>query len=88
MHPCCAHDALAPLAEAVLAGMRFDEGEDVSFLFSGYAEVPPPQLLRFPDSSTHLFVANDLFGADDQEPVPALHIFWPSEIPLLSHTRR
>ncbi len=80
MHSECAHAAIAPLAQRVPAGRRFDEGDDVSDLFGS---TEPARLLRFPDSSTHLFRANELFRHDGEPPVPALQLFWPSEEPLL-----
>jgi Domain of unknown function (DUF4262) len=63
MCPECAYEAIEPLAAAVLAGRRFDEGDDVTDLYrERYPDPPPPQLLRFPDSSTHLLVANDMYA--------------------------
>jgi hypothetical protein len=84
MHPECAHAAVEPLVRQVLAGRRFDEGDDLTAVYDDL----PPELLRFPDSSTHLFVANDLYRAPGRPPVPALQVFWPSEIGLLEGTHR
>ena len=67
--------ALEPLALAVLAGRRFDEGDDVSDLYAGR-----PQLLRLPDSSTHLYVANDMFRQPGGPPIPALQLLWPTQV--------
>jgi hypothetical protein len=80
MHPDCAVSALEPLVDAVMDGRRFDEGDDPSDL---YPFDEPAALLRFPDSSTHLFVANDLFRPPGAAPIPALQLFWPGEVPLL-----
>jgi hypothetical protein len=87
MHPGCAYEAVSPVVEAVLAGARFDEGDDVSHLYGEYPDAPPPRLLRFPDSSTHLRIANDMYRRAGEPPIKALHIFWPSEIPLMAHPR-
>jgi hypothetical protein len=83
MHPECAREAIEPVAEAVLAGRRFDEGDDLSPL---YPHPERAELLRFPDSSTHLFYANDMYRAAGRPPVPALHLFWPSQEPLLGRS--
>lgn len=73
--PYPAYRALEPLALAVLAGRRFDEGDDVNDLYAGR-----PQLLRLPDSSTHLYVANDLFRRPGGPPIPALQLVWPTPL--------
>jgi hypothetical protein len=67
------YHALRQLAWPVVIGMRFDEGDDLSDFY------PPPEraeLLRFPDSSTHLFTANDIYRRDGDPPIPALQLFW------------
>ncbi len=72
-----------PLAWAVMDGAAFDEGDDLSAYF------PPPEsaeLLRFPDSATHLFTANDMFRQPGQEPIPALQLIWPSRVGLIHPT--
>ncbi|TDU86843.1 uncharacterized protein DUF4262 [Kribbella voronezhensis] len=74
-HPYPAYRALEPLALAVLAGRRFDEGHDLSDLYAGR-----PELLRVPDSTTHLFLANDLFRRPGQPPIPALQLVWPTRL--------
>ncbi len=114
MHPDCAYGTIAPLAQWVLAGARFDEGHDLTDVYNtcphlieeydewgdplaeydgpgGYDECdcpPPAELLRFPDSSTHLLIANDMYRGAGRPPVPALQVYWPSEIPLLSYLPR
>src|SRR3981189_2881873 len=57
-HPECAMRAVEPVAGAVLDGGRFDEGDDLSGLYP-YSE--KGELLRFPDSSSHLFMANSMY---------------------------
>jgi hypothetical protein len=73
--PYPSYRALEPLAAAVLAGLRFDEGNDLSDLYAGR-----PELLRLPDSTTHLFMANELFRQPGQPPVPALQLLWPARL--------
>jgi len=73
--PYPAYRALEPLALAVLAGRRFDEGDDVSDLYAGR-----PQLLRLPDSTTHLYTANDMFRQPGDPPIPALQLLWPTQV--------
>ena len=80
MHPGCDHEAVSPVAEAVMAGRRFDEGDDLSDLYE-FAE--PVELLWFPDSSTHLHLANDMYRGAGKPPVPALQLYCPTEVPLL-----
>ncbi len=80
MHPCCAEEAVTPVAKAVMDGQRFDEGADLSGL---YAFEEPVELLLFPDSSTHLYLANDMYQGAGKPPVPALQLYCPTEIPLL-----
>lgn len=76
--PCCA-TALDRIAELVCDGRRFDEGADLSAVFpEGRGE-----LLRFPDSSTHLFVANEFYRPAGGAPVPALQLYFPARTPLL-----
>lgn len=78
--PECAVGALEPVASAVLAGRRFDEGDDPSDL---YPFDEPATLLRFPDSSTHLEAANAMYRGRGRPPIPALQLFWPSQLTLL-----
>jgi len=73
-HPECAMRSLEPLARAVLDGRRFDEGDDLTGLYP-YSE--NAELLRFPDSSTHLFMANTMYRTPGQPPIPALQLYWP-----------
>jgi hypothetical protein len=80
MHRECADAAIWPLASAVVEGRRFDEGDDLAEL---YPQQERPQLLRFPDSSFHLIIANELYRTPGGPPVPALQLFWPSQLPLL-----
>ncbi|MET9272635.1 DUF4262 domain-containing protein [Kribbella sp. NPDC003557] len=78
--PCHAYLGLKPLAWAVMEGAAFDEGDDLSSLF------PPPhtaELLRFPDSASHLFTANAMFRQPGQPPLPALQLVWPGRIALI-----
>lgn len=70
------------LGTAVLAGRRFDEGDDLSDVFTG---ADPGELLRFPDSSTHLYLANDFYRPAGGRPVPALQLYFPSTNPLADH---
>jgi hypothetical protein len=83
-HPECAMRALEPLARAVLDGRRFDEGDDLSGLYP-YSE--KAELLRFPDSSSHLFMANSMYRAPGEPPIPALQLYWPTREPLLAGGR-
>jgi hypothetical protein len=82
MHEACAAHALDPVARAVLAGARFREGSDLD-------GVHPPDtgssaaLLEFPDSSTHLLLANEFYRPAGGPPIPALQILWPEQEPLL-----
>jgi Domain of unknown function (DUF4262) len=75
-----AFHALRQLAWPVVTGLSFDEGDDLSDFY------PPgerAELLRFPDSSTHLFAANALYRRDDEPPVPALQLLWPDPLAWL-----
>ena len=83
-HPECAMHSLEPLARAVLNGRRFDEGHDLGSLYP-YSE--KAELLRFPDSSTHLFMANSMYRAPGGPPRPALQVYWPTRQPLLAGGR-
>ncbi|WP_185444638.1 DUF4262 domain-containing protein [Kribbella qitaiheensis] len=74
-----AYRALEPLAIAVLAGRRFDEGGDLSGLYVGR-----PQLLRLPDSTTHLLTANDMFRQPGGPPIRALQLLWPTSVRQLA----
>ncbi|MGW7679877.1 DUF4262 domain-containing protein [Kribbella sp. NPDC054772] len=78
--PCSAYLGLKPLAWAVMEGAEFDEGDDLSAFF------PPPEtaeLLRFPDSATHLYTANQMFRQPGFPPLPALQLLWPSRTALI-----
>jgi hypothetical protein len=77
--PYPAYRALEPLAHAVLAGRRFDEGDDLSDLYAGR-----PELLRLPDSTTHLYAANDMFRQPGEPPIPALQLLWPARLQPLA----
>ncbi|HZO67698.1 MAG TPA: DUF4262 domain-containing protein [Kribbellaceae bacterium] len=79
MEPAPAEDVLAAVAEQVLAGREFTDGDDVSFLYDAR---DPVILLQLPDSSTHLHRANDLYRESAGPPVPALQLFWPSAATL------
>ena len=81
--PAYAHLSLKPLAWAVMDGAEFDEGDDLSCFF------PPPdtaELLRFPDSATHLFTANTMFRQPGRPPLPALQLVRPSRTALMRPT--
>ena len=67
-----------PVARAVLDGQQFDEGADLSTLFPHYPAAEIPRLLRMPDSSTHLYTANDMFRRPGDPPIPALQLLWQS----------
>ncbi|WP_020387261.1 DUF4262 domain-containing protein [Kribbella catacumbae] len=71
---------LEPLAQAVLAGRQFDEGDDLGDLFR-------PRLLRLPDSTTHLYTANTMFRRPGDPPIRALQFVWPSMTPWLESGR-
>ena len=74
------YQGLKPLAWAVMDGSAFDEGDDLSAYF------PPPEraeLLRFPDSATHLFTANSMFRQPGAGPIPALQLLWPTRTRLI-----
>ncbi|MEV5962394.1 DUF4262 domain-containing protein [Kribbella sp. NPDC051952] len=78
--PCWAYRGLKPLAWAVMDGAVFDEGDDLSEFF------PPPEpaeLLRFPDSATHLYTANQMFRRPGWPPIPALQLIWATRITLM-----
>lgn len=73
--PTWAYLGVKPLAWAVLGGAVFDEGDDLTAYF------PPPEraeLLRFPDSSVHMFTANAMFRQPGDHPIPALQLIWTS----------
>jgi hypothetical protein len=76
-----------PIAQAVLDGQRFDEGADLSECFPCYPSAETPHLLRMPDSTTHLYTANDMFRRPGDPPVPALHVLWPSRLSWLEDCR-
>jgi hypothetical protein len=65
-----------PLAQAVVDGQAFDEGSDLTDVFPFYPPDEVPQLLRMPDSSTHLYTANDMFRPPGSPPIPALQLIW------------
>jgi hypothetical protein len=78
-----AYLALKPLAWAVIQGREFDEGDDLSEFY------PPPdqaELLRFPDSSTHLLAANGMFRLHGGPPIAALQLVWPNRLPLIGRS--
>ncbi|MFI6825926.1 DUF4262 domain-containing protein [Kribbella sp. NPDC050241] len=78
--PRWAYLSVKPLAWAVMGGAAFDEGDDLSEYF------PPPEqaeLLRFPDSATHLFTANSMFREPGAGPIPALQLIWPTRTGLI-----
>jgi hypothetical protein len=82
MCPACAERALTPLARAVLdLEVRLSEGAEVDHYFG--PEATGAQLLEFPDSSTHLFDANNFYRRAGGPPVPALQLLWPDYVPLL-----
>lgn len=88
--PAWVYLVLKPLVWAVQSGEVFDEGDDLTAYF------PPPEhaeLLRFPDSATHLFTANSMFRQPNDPPLPALQLIWPTrnsliQAALTSTTRR
>jgi hypothetical protein len=73
--------SLNRLGAAVLAGRRFAEGDDLSDVFPGD---DPGELLWFPDSSTHLYLANDFYRRAGGRPIPALQLYFPSTHPLVA----
>jgi hypothetical protein len=79
------YKTLEPLAHAVLGGRRFDEGDDISDFYAGPEKA---HLLRFPDSSTHLYTANRMLRQPGEPLVAALQVVWPSRAPLLAETLR
>jgi hypothetical protein len=78
--PAWVYLALKPLARAVLKGSVFDEGDDLTAFFS---PLESAQLLRFPDSATHLYTANQLFREPGDEPLPALQLVCPARTALI-----
>jgi hypothetical protein len=79
VHPDCAVRSLTPIARAVLdEGFVLDEGSDVDAVLGGTGA----RLLRFPDSSTHLFDANRFYRKAGGPPVRALQLVWPRCEPL------
>lgn len=81
--PCCAELSLKPLAWAVMEGVEFDEGDDLSCFF------PPPntaELLRFPHSAEHLYTANTMFRQPGRPPLPVLQLVLPSRTALIQPT--
>lgn len=70
-------NTLVPLAEAVMRGQFFDEGDNLAALYPPGS--PPRELLRFPDSRTHLVWANDMYRWADEEAIPALQVIPASE---------
>jgi hypothetical protein len=79
-HPGFVAREFQPLAEAVLSGQRFDEGDDLS-------ELLQPRLLRVPDSTTHLYTANTMFRRPEEPPIEALQLVWPTRTPWLESGR-
>lgn len=82
-HPECCAGALSRVAELASHGRVFDEGDDLSDVYPESRE--SVLLLRFPDSATHLFLANDLFPAVPGQPVDALQVCFRERTPLLRH---
>jgi len=75
-----AYHGLRQLAYPIMTGMYFDEGDDLS----GFYQPPDrAELLRFPDSSTHLLTANDLYRRPGEPPLPALQLLWPDPLAFL-----
>lgn len=75
-----AYHGLRQLAYPIMTGMYFDEGDDLS----GFYQPPDrAELLRFPDSSTHLLTANDLYRRPGEPPLPALQLLWPDPLAIL-----
>ena len=72
-----------PVVQAVLDGRRFDEGTDLSAYYPHYPSAETPQLLRLPDSSTHLYTANTMFRRPGDPPIPALQLLWPRRLSWL-----
>ncbi|MFI5708105.1 DUF4262 domain-containing protein [Kribbella sp. NPDC051620] len=79
-HPDYVGREFEPLAEAVLSGRRFDEGDGLSDLLQ-------PRLLRVPDSTTHLYTANTMFRQPGEPPIEALQLVWPTRTPWLESGR-
>jgi hypothetical protein len=75
---------LEPVIQAVLDGDRFDEGDDLSRYYSAERK---PELLRFPDSTTHLYTANGMFRRAGDPPIEALQFVWPSQVPWMGSNR-
>lgn len=71
---------LQPLAEAVLGGRQFDEGDDLHDLLL-------PRLLRLPDSTTHLYTANTMFRRPGEPPIESLQLVWPTRTPWMESGR-
>jgi hypothetical protein len=78
---------LGPIAQAVLDGQEFDEGSDLGRVFPACPPAQVPQLLRMPDSSTHLYTANDMFRPPGEPPLPALQIISPSRLTWMGRSR-
>lgn len=79
-HPDFVGRELQPLAESVLGGRRFEEGDHLGDLFR-------PQLLRMPDSTNHLYTANTMFRRPGDPPIEALQLVWPTRTPWLESGR-
>jgi hypothetical protein len=79
-HPSFVASEFQPLAEAVLSGRRFDEGDELGDLLL-------PRLLRLPDSTTHLYTANTMFRRPGDPPIEALQLVWPTRTPWLESGR-
>lgn len=62
-------------------GERFEEGSDLGHLYG--PDEWGAEALDFPDSSTHLFVANRYYRKAGGPPVAALQVFWPRCVGLL-----
>lgn len=81
-HPECCVAVLNRVAGRVRSGWDLDEGDDLSFLLPEYDH--PLAVLRFPDSTTHLYLANVLYRPRSRHPVQALQLLFPDREPLLN----
>jgi hypothetical protein len=63
------------------------DSRNPAFAYSLYPYSEKAELLRFPDSSTHLFMANSMYRAPGGPPIPALQVYWPTRQPLLAGGR-
>lgn len=70
------------LARLSCFGRVFDEGDDLSDIVPEAGE--RLSVLCFPDSATHLYLANDLYRGPFAPALPALQIYFPDRESLLS----